>query len=62
MEDKKYFYCYSYKLMKFLQLLDEKYEYAGKHSNGNTFWAFPSSNNLNKKLEQWQTFKNITAG
>ena len=51
MEDKKYFYCYSYKLMKFLQLLNEKYEYAGKHSNGNTFWAFPSSNSLNKKLE-----------
>jgi hypothetical protein len=40
MEDKKYFYCYSYKLMKFLALLGERYEYAGKHSNGNTFWAF----------------------
>lgn len=62
MEDKKYFYCYSFKLMKFLQLLDEKYEYAGKHPNGNTFWAYPSTTDLNKKLEMWKEFKNITAG
>lgn len=61
MEDKKYFYCYSYKLMKFLQLLNEKYEYAGKHSNGNTFWTFPSSNTLTKKLDLWKAFKDITA-
>lgn len=61
MEEKKYFYCYSYKLMKFLHLLNERYEYAGKHSNGNTFWAFPLSNALSKKLDLWDAFKNIIA-
>ena len=61
MEDKKYFYCYSYKLMKFLQLLNERYEYAGKHSNGNTFWAFPLTEAVSKKLELWDAFKNISA-
>ena len=62
MEEKKYFYCYSYKLMKFLHLLNERYEYAGKHSNGNTFWAFPLTESVSKKLDLWDAFKNITAG
>ena len=62
MEDKKYFYCYSYKLMKFLHLLNERSEYAGKHSNGNTFWAFPLTEAVSKKLELWDAFKNISAG
>ena len=61
MEEKKYFYCYSYKLMKFLHLLNERYEYAGKHSNGNTFWAFPLTESVSKKLDLWDAFKNITA-
>lgn len=59
MENKKYFYCYSYKLMKFLSLLGERYEYAGKHSNGNTFWAFQSSTGLDTKLGYWNQFKDI---
>lgn len=57
MKDKKYFYCYSYKLMKFLHLLNEKYEFAGKHPNGNTFWAFLITEELNDKLKKWDTFK-----
>lgn len=57
--EERYFYCYSYKLMKFLKLLDEKYEYAGKHPNGNTFWAYKSSAELNKKLDWWKAFKQI---
>lgn len=59
--EKKYFYCYSYKLMKFLALLGDKYEYAGKHPNGNTFWAFRSSKTLNKHLDNWRSFKEIAA-
>ena len=59
MEDKKYFYCYSYKLMRFLKLLDEKYTYAGKHTNGNTFWAYETTPELNKKLGYWDTFKKL---
>jgi hypothetical protein len=55
----KYFYCYSYKLMRFLKLMDERYAFAGKHPNGNTFWAFPASPELNKKLTQWKEFKHI---
>jgi hypothetical protein len=39
--------------------MDERYAFAGKHPNGNTFWAFPASPELNKKLTQWKEFKHI---
>lgn len=54
----KYFYCYSYKLMKFLKLQDENYIFKGKHPNGNTYWAFSASNKLNEKLSNWNVYKN----
>ena len=53
----KYFYCYSYKLMKFLKLQDERYIFKGKHPNGNAFWVFSSSEILNKKLDKWNVYK-----
>lgn len=53
----KYFYCYSYKLMKFLKLQNECYIFKGKHPNGNQYWAFKSSEELNKKLDKWNLYK-----
>lgn len=53
----KYFYCYSYKLMKFLKLQNEHYIFKEKHPNGNTYWAFSSSDELNKKLSNWNLYK-----
>lgn len=55
----KYFYCYSYKLMKFLRLQDEFYLFKGKHPNGNTYWVFPASDKLNQKLQQWNVYKEV---
>lgn len=60
--EKKYFFCYSYKLMKFLALLGERYEYVGKHPNGNKFWAYPSTEVLNQRLGQWDAFKKLVSG
>ena len=54
---KQYFYCYSYKLMKFLKLQDERYIFKGKHPNGNQYWVFKSSEELNKKLTKWELYK-----
>jgi hypothetical protein len=55
----KYFYCYSYKLMKFLKLQNEYYIFKGKHPNGNSFWVFSSSDKLNRELENWNKYKNL---
>lgn len=55
----RYFYCYSYKLMKFLKLQDEHYVFKGTHPNGNHYWAFPSSDKLNKSLDKWNRYKLI---
>ena len=44
------FYCYSYKLMKFLNLLNERYLYAYNCSNGNTCWVYKNTIELNDKL------------
>ena len=52
-----YFYCYSYKLMKFLRLQDEYYIFKGKHPNGNSIWVFPSSERLNQQLSKWNEYK-----
>ena len=62
MENKEYFYCYSYKLMRVVGLLGDRYDYAGKHANGNTFWAFPSSETLNHHLDEWNNFKKLVSG
>ena len=53
----KYFYCYSYKLMRFLKLQDESYIFRGKHPNGNQYWAFKSTESLNKALDKWNKYK-----
>ena len=53
----KYFYCYSYKLMKFLRLQDEVYIFKGKHPNGNSYWVFTASDKLNEKLSNWEIYK-----
>ena len=56
-EREKLFYCYSYKLMRFLKLEDENYIYKGKHPNGNHYWVFTSSAGLNEKLSKWDLYK-----
>ena len=53
------FYCYSYKLMKFLNLLNERYLYAYHCSNGNTCWVYKNTIELNDKLTQWNKVKKI---
>lgn len=53
----KNFYCYSSKLMKFLKLQGQHYLYAGKHPNGNTYWVFAPSEELNKNLTKWELYK-----
>ena len=52
-----YFYCYSYKLMRFLKLQDESYIFRGKHPNGNQYWAFKRTESLNKALDKWNKYK-----
>ena len=52
-----YFYCYSYKLMRFLKLQNESYIFKGKHPNGNQYWVFKSSDNLNKQLDTSYLYK-----
>ena len=52
-----YFYCYSYKLMRFLKLQDENYIFKGIHPNGNQYWVFKTSDNLNKSLTNWNLYK-----
>lgn len=55
----KYFYCYSYKLMRFLKLQNENYIFKGKHHNGNTYWMFASTEKLNKSLDKWNLYKQV---
>lgn len=54
-----YFYCYSYQLKNFLKLQGINYRYRAKHSNGNRYWAYPSSNQLNIALTNWNKYKKI---
>lgn len=55
----KYFYCYSLKLKNFLKLQGINYSYQSKHNNGNRYWTFISSNELNKALNDWNKYKQI---
>ena len=43
--------------MRFLKLQNENYIFKGKHPNGNQYWAFKSSETLNKALEKWNIYK-----
>ena len=45
--------------MKFLKLQDENYIFKGKHPNGNHYWVFRGSEELNKKLDNWMLYKKI---
>lgn len=56
MKDSK-FYCYSYKLMKFLKLQDKNYIFKGTHPNGNHYWVFKGGDDLNKSLTKWNSYK-----
>lgn len=57
--ENKYFYCYSLKLKNFLKLQDIRYYYEAKHSNGNRYWIFISSDELNEALTDWNKYKQI---
>lgn len=57
--ENKYFYCYSLKLKNFLKLQGISYYYEAKHSNGNRYWTFISSNQLNEALTNWNKYKQI---
>ena len=55
----KNFYCYSYKLMKFLQLQGHHYIFTGLHTNGNHYWVFNPSEKLNNDLGKWVKYKSV---
>lgn len=55
----KYFYCYSYQLMKFLNFNDIKYIKQKRHNNGNRYWVYESNDLLNNKLSDWNLYKKI---
>lgn len=55
----KNFYCYSHQLMRFLKLQGISYMYYGFHSNGNKYWVFHSTDELNQSLTKWTIYKGI---
>ena len=55
----KYFYCYPYKLKNFLKLQGLGYCYEARHSNGNRYWTYISSEQLENALTKWNLYKQI---
>ena len=53
----KYFYCYSYKLMRFLKLEDISYIKILRHKNGKRIWLYDYNKALCEKLEKWNKYK-----
>ena len=54
-----YFYCYSLKLKNFLKLQGINYYYVARHRNGNRYWTFIPSKELNNALSDWNKYKQI---
>ena len=52
-----YFYCYSYNLKNFLKLQGIFYIHQFQHNNGNRYWVYKSSSQLNEALSQWDVYK-----
>lgn len=57
--ERKYFYCYSLKLKNFLKLQGINYTYVAKHNNGNKYWTYIPSGELNNALDNWNIYKKI---
>lgn len=57
MKEQAYFYCYSYNLKNFLKLQGIFYTHQYKHTNGNRYWVYKSSSQLNKALTKWDIYK-----
>lgn len=58
MENNKYFYCYSYKLMHFLKSYDFWYLSKGLNKKSkSTYYLFEKSNDLDNAIIIWNTVK-----
>ena len=58
MENSKYFYCYSYRLMCFLKSYGFRYITKGMNRNSNsTYYMFYKSNDLDTAISIWNTIK-----
>jgi hypothetical protein len=54
MNNKKYFFCYSYKLKLFLKSNGFLYEFAGNNpNNGKPYWGYFKTDSLNFFLSEW---------
>jgi hypothetical protein len=61
MEDKKYFFCYSYKLKLFLKENGLRYEFVGNNpNNGKPYWVYLRNNDLTQFLIIWKEKNNYT--
>lgn len=58
MENNKYFYCYSYRLMCFLKSYGFRYMIKGiNHNSNSTYYIFCKSYDLDKAISIWNTIK-----
>ena len=54
MKNKKYFFCYSYNLKKFISNNGVRYEFAGNNpNNGKPYWGYLKDEKLNSLLSKW---------
>lgn len=59
MEQKKYFFCYSYKLKKFLSELNIRYELSANNTKTNKpYWVYIRTNDLLNALTKWKELNN----
>lgn len=58
MENSKYFYCYSYRLMCFLKSYGFRYIVKGVNRNSNShYYMFSKSDDLDTAISIWNTIK-----
>jgi hypothetical protein len=60
-ENKKYFFCYSYKLKLFLKEKGLRFEFAGNNPNNEKpYWGYLKTDKLNQGLKEWGEKNNYT--
>jgi hypothetical protein len=60
-DDKKYFFCYSYKLKLFLKTKGFRYEFTGNNpNNGKPYWGYIKDDNFNNSLKEWGEINKYT--
>lgn len=59
MKENNSFFCYSIKLKDFLKLQGLRYADTGMHHNGNLYWRFTKSEELDNALRKWNKYKEV---